>query len=353
MSFRICPLYAVPVVLAVWATSCKDPQPPAIPGRFYTGEFLGKPYTIDVVGDSSDYSAAFDSLLGAVSAAGDLSNPHSVISLFNAFDRTDSAFAFYDSTGVFGILFDLTRDYHHRTNGIFDPTLNPIRRAWQERQAKGWNKGEPDLDELFQYTVFDNAKVDLIELNKEDGYTYEKSYIRKADPRIELDFTALAGAYGMDRIAAFLDEKSVAQWKITYDRASMNRGAWADSLAIIPLGISQNEADQKIRLNGGAFTFCNASDKARMIDPSYGYPPQSSELIYVAVVAPHMTDAVVFSEAFMVMGLEDATLWYEHNPESKVESFMLIQRGEEITNASTLGFDQLLVVPEALTPPEE
>jgi len=90
-----------------------------------------------------------------------------------------------------------------------------------------------------------------------------------------------------------------------------------------------------------------------MIDPSYGYPPQSSELIYVAVVAPRMTDAVVFSEAFMVMGLGDATLWYEHNPESSVESFMLIQRGEEITNASTLGFDQLLVVPESLTPVEE
>ncbi len=331
------------VVILLLLAQCANEKAASAVGRFYSGSFMGQSYTIDVVGDSTDYSESLDSILAAVSGTADPALKGSVVARYNAWQQVDSMLGFVDSTGLFGALYGMAGDYHRLTGGIYDPTLNPIRRAWKERREKGWTKGEPDLDELYRYTGFDASRIDLIEMQGADGYTYERSFLRKTDPRIELDLSRLAGAYGMDRIAAFLEERQVAQWKITWGRSTMIRGIWSDSLCTIPLGITGDDRDQKIRLSDGAFSYVQVADKVDMIDPSYGYPPQSSELIFVAIVAPRLTDAIVLSEAFMIMGLEDATAWYAEHPDSRVESFMLIQRGEEITNASTEGFDRLLV----------
>jgi|GEM_PF-973248 len=335
------------LLLSVFA-SCEEAGPSAISGRYYSGEFLRIPYFIDVVGDSTDYQAEIDSILREVAQACDLNDPASILSRFNRFERTDSAFVFFDSTAMFGAIYGLGSDFHHRTGGIYDPTLNPIRDAWRERKEKGWEKGEPDLDALFKYTLFDGAKIDLNERTSEDGYSYTGSEMRKADPRIVLDFTKLAGAYAMDRLAGFLEVKGITQWRLTYGKSTIIRGAWADSLNVVSLGITGDTTDQRIRLQSGAFSYQTIADKASMIDPSYGYPPNSSELVYVGVVAPSLAEAAVYSEAFMIMGLQDATKWYEENTETRIESFMLIQRGDEITSASTVGFDQLIIVPDSV-----
>jgi FAD:protein FMN transferase len=334
------------IVLAATAllTSCEERALRPVTGKFYSGEFLGRSYSIDAVGDSADYAPQIDSILREIALACDLRNPNSILSRYNAHQDPLKAFVFTDSTRMFGAIYSLASDLHRKTRGMFDPTMNPIRRAWQERQEMGWTKGEPDLDELFRYTVFDGAKVDLDEVTASDGYTYVESRMRKSDPRIELDFTALAGAYAMDRLAAFLDERAVPQWKISYGQSTMVSGALADSLNIIGMGISADSSDQKIYLPRGAYSFRTPADKAYMIDPTYGYPPRSSEVFFAGVVAPSMAEASVFAEAFMIMGLAEAASWNEEQTDGRIQSFMLIQRESEITSASTEGFDRLLLL---------
>jgi len=338
----------VVVLAALLCTACSEPEKAAeeIPGRYYTGNFLGQPYAIDQIGDSVSYRKAIDSLLHEVESACNLSDPSSVLSLYNAHQEKSRAFVFYDSSGVFGAVYSLARDLNRSTRGIYDPTMNPIRKAWKERKAKGWKKGEPDLDELFRYTVFDGAKIDLNELTNKDGYTYAGSLMRKADPRIELDFTSLAGPYGMDRIASLFLEKEVPQWKITFGRSVRVSGALPDSLGILPMGISGDESDQRIRLARGAYAYRNPLDKQDMIDPTYGYPPSSSNAVFTGVYAPTMAEANIYAEAFMIMGFEDAANWIDDQPDGRIQTFMLLSRGGEITSASTAGFDQMLMLGE-------
>ena len=127
--------------------------------------------------------------------------------------------------------------------------------------------------------------------------------------------------------------------------------SYIDSLNIVPIGISDDSADQYIRLVNMAFSAKRAQDKTLMIDPTYGYPVEN-EMAFVAVAAPTMAEAYVFSEAFMSMGLEKASEYYSRNVESKIQSFMFYA-DEKINNtnpeekslhsASTEGFDRLMV----------
>lgn len=336
------------ILSVIWALCSCEPQPAEsgpVHGVYYTGQFLGQPYSIDQIGDSTNYRASIDSLLFEVEAAFDLTDPTSVISLYNAHTRKDKAFAFYDSSGVFGAVYELARELNRKTHGIYDPTMNPIRRAWKERRDKGWKRGEPDLDALFRYTLFDGAKIDLNEVTADDGYSYSMSLMRKADPRIELDFTSLAGPYGMDRIAAFFTERGIPQWRIRYGRCTSSSGALPDSLSVIAMGITGDENDQLLRLPKGAYSFRTALDKQDMIDPTYGYPPRSSNAVFSSVMAPTMAEANIYAEVFMIMGFDDAAAWTDEQPDGRIQLFMLLDRKGEMTSASTAGFDEVLILP--------
>jgi hypothetical protein len=94
-----------------------------------------------------------------------------------------------------------------------------------------------------------------------------------------------------------------------------------DTLEVVPMGIGYDTADQYVRLRGAAYSARTAQDKMGMIDPTYGYPV-TNEMVFVAVAAPTLVEAEVFSEAFMIMGLDRASEYYTKNEQSRIESFM-------------------------------
>jgi thiamine biosynthesis lipoprotein ApbE len=71
-------------------------------------------------------------------------------------------------------------------------------------------------------------------------------------------------------------------------------------------------------------------------------------MVYVAVSAPSLAEAEVFSEAFMIMGLEKAAEYYELNEETQVQSFMFYSDEQVLRNASTEDFDALLIFPDSV-----
>ncbi len=87
-----------------------------------------------------------------------------------------------------------------------------------------------------------------------------------------------------------------------------------------------------------------------MVDPTYGYPV-SNEMVFVSVVAPTLTEAEVFSEAFMIMGLDRAAEYYTNNEQSRIESFMLYEREKQLQSASTEGFDRIMLHADSLENP--
>lgn len=327
--------------------SCKPKQKP-LAGRYYTGVLFGKPYFIDAVGDSTDFTLQMDSIIAAFEQNFDGNNPGSVIARYNAYTRRDSVFVFNDSTRAFGMVYDLTKDLNYATMQYFDPTINPLKRAWMIARASG--EPEPNLDSIYDFVGFDGAKMDLNEIT-DDSYNYVESQLRKTDPRIEADFTNVAAAMALDHIGDLLESRGIIQYRIKYGSDVLTYGAAIDSLNFVPIGVSDDSTDQYIRLVNMAFSTKRAQDKTLMIDPTYGYPVEN-EMAFVAVAAPTLAEACVFSEAFMSMGLEKASEYYTKNIESKIQSFMFYS-DEKINNAnpeekslhsaSTEGFDRLMV----------
>jgi len=78
------------------------------------------------------------------------------------------------------------------------------------------------------------------------------------------------------------------------------------------------------------------------VDPTHGYPVEN-EMAYVGVIAPTLAEARIFAQAFLIMGVEKATEFYNANDESKIHSYMFYKDGEILRNASTNGFDNTIV----------
>jgi thiamine biosynthesis lipoprotein ApbE len=262
-------------------------------------------------------------------------------------------FTFVDSTHAFGLVYDWAKDLHRNTLQYFDPTIAPLKRAWLVTKSKG--ELEPNLDSLYAFVGFDHSDkgevlIDLNELTS-DGYTYTKSQIRKTDARVELDFTIMAGAAALDAVGAFFTERGVSQFRIKYGRSVICGGkAIVDTLHVVPMGIGYDTADQYLRLSGAAYAARTAQDKMGMIDPTYGYPV-SNEMVFVGVAAPTLVEAEVFSEAFIVMGLDRASDYYTRNEQSRIESFMLYEREEQLQSASTEGFDRIMLHADSVSNP--
>lgn len=334
--------------------SCKS-KPDAVPliGRYYTGVLFGKPYSIDVVGDSMDYRSAIDSIVGLYEKNFNTLDKSSLISRINAFNRRDSVFTFNDSSHVFGLVYDIAKDLHRKTLQYYDPTTSPLKRAWLVTKSR--KELEPNLDSLFEFIGFDRSAsgdvlIDLNELTA-DGYVYSSSQIRKTDARVELDFTMLAGAAALDAVSAWLSERKVPQFRIKYGRSVIISGIpMVDTLQVVATGIGYDSADQYVRFTGAAYAARSAQDKLGMIDPTYGYPV-SNEMVYTAVVAPSLIEAEVFSEAFMIMGLDRATTYYNENEDSRIESFMLYEHEKQLQSASTEGFDRMMLRADSLNIP--
>ena len=70
-------------------------------------------------------------------------------------------------------------------------------------------------------------------------------------------------------------------------------------------------------------------------------------MIYVEVLNLTMA-AEVFAEAFMTMDLDKASEYYEQNEYSKIESFVFYTKNKELSNASTEGFDNLLISEDSI-----
>lgn len=328
--------------LAFLAACGKKEKP--LSGRYYSGLLFGKPYQIDVVGDTTDYMPKIDSIIRNFEMAFNVNNPQSVISRYNSFNRKDTVFAFHDTSRVFGMVFDLTRDLNRQTMQYYDPTTVPLLREWIV--ARSSKSGEPNLDSLYNFVGFDGAKMDLEEMMNDD-YSYRETNMRKADPRIEADFTGIASALALDHISDMLRGGKCLQYRIRYGHSVIAWGSAVDSLSMVSLGVSTDSSDQFIRLQNRAFTYRNAQDKNALIDPTYGYPADN-EIVYVAVSAPSLAETEAFADAFMIMGLEKASEYYMQNEYSKVESFIFYSEGDMLRSASTAGFDAMLLAPDSL-----
>jgi len=195
------------------------------------------------------------------------------------------------------------------TGGLFDVTVGPLVKAWGFGPDAQKNFTEQKRDSLLQL-------VGMSKVEMRDGK------ILKADPRISLDFNAIAQGYSVDVIARYFNrlgitnylveiggevrvrgDKNGNRWRIGIDKPVDNNMIPGDNLqAVIEL------KDRALATSGNYRKFYveNGIKYSHTIDPRTGYPART-QLLSATIIADDCATADAVATACMVMG-KDKTI---------------------------------------------
>ena len=183
-----------------------------------------------------------------------------------------------------------------------------------------------------------------------------KGKLVKADPRIRIDFDAIAQGYSSDWLARFFEKKGITNYLIDVGGEVLGRGAKPDG-KIWSVGIempAKNAGDGRqfqavISLKNRAISTSGSYRKyyeengirySHTIDPANGYPVRHN-LLSVSVVADDCITADAYATTFMVFGLEKSKIFLAKNPELEAYFISDDQQGG-FAIFYTKGFEKLL-----------
>ena len=204
------------------------------------------------------------------------------------------------------------------TEGAFDITVAPLVNAWGFGFKNEQMPTAHQVDSLRR--IIGYKKISLV-----DGK------IRKQDPRMMLDCSAIAKGFGVDAVARMLRSRDVQNFMVEIGGEVVTCGVNAQRLPW-RVGVIKPTEDS-LRIGHELQTVLNVTDKAmatsgnyrnfyykegrryaHTIDPMTGYPVQHS-LLSATVLAKSCTVADAYATSFMVMGMERAQKLLERHPE--------------------------------------
>ncbi|MEM7201473.1 MAG: FAD:protein FMN transferase [Planctomycetota bacterium] len=164
-----------------------------------SGKVMGTTFSIKTDGDPAPAMPAIDAL-HAVDARFSTYKPDSEISRFNA-HRSTEPFACSDE---FAAVVARALEVAEKTEGAFDPTIRPLMTLWGFETAADGARTEPTQEQIDAAV----ARVGWTKLHL-DGTSLTKDV---AD--LELDLSAIAKGYGVDRAAQALIDAQVTGFMV-------------------------------------------------------------------------------------------------------------------------------------------
>lgn len=330
------------VSLALIFIACGGKKNAEVPvGRIYERDFLGTAFTIQTVGDSADYSKGLDSIEYAYRMHLNLNDPRSTFAQFN--DADTSGIEALDKNNLIERMLTQANLWVNRTHGAWDYTISSAQVAWI---PYFFDKASPapNVDELGQYCGANKAGIRFITHYNQDGAKSIQLKKAKKDSRINL--TRLGTAMMLDDMLAYLRMKSpkTTQAAIRTSEWYVGFGAASDSLCTIELLSGGVHTENFIRVRNRAYATLDARNKETYISPRT-LSPLFNEIYQTYVSAKTLEESVVFTEAFLVMGVQEMGEWYAQNEDSDVQSLVYyVDAADNRTSASTENFDRMFVV---------
>jgi thiamine biosynthesis lipoprotein len=278
----------------------------------FQGQAQGTYYAVTYfAADTLVSQQQIDSLLNAFDLCASIYKPQSVISRMNRNDSTVGA----DS--LFTVIFNAAMKVSERTAGAFDVTVGQLVNAWGFG-FKNREKITPALvDSLRAFVGYHKVKL-------------QGKVLIKEDPRIMLDFNAIAQGFSDDLLANFMESKGITNYLIDIGGEVKARGKKSngDSWMVAiekpaPDKESPQELKATLRLNDRSLATSGSYRKyyeengvrySHTIDPSTGYPVKHN-LLSVSVIAGDCITADAYATAFMVMGLDKIKEFQANNPD--------------------------------------
>jgi len=203
------------------------------------------------------------------------------------------------------------------TDGAFDITVGPLVRAWGFGPDERRNISETKRDSLLTLVGMDKVKI-------------ISGKVVKADPRINLDFNAIAQGYSIDVLSKFFDglgiksylieiggevrvkgDKGGVLWRIGIDKPEDNNMLPGNNLQAV---ISLKDRSLATSGNYRKFYVENGIKYSHTIDPRTGYPA-NNRLLSATIIADECAIADGIATACMVMGKDKTIEFLGFHPE--------------------------------------
>lgn len=334
-------------------SACKtDPHAESVDTGFarVKGKTMGTTYSVTYQdAERNNYKTEIDSILVAINQEVSTYIDNSDISLFNILQAKVTQIHTYEKPHFYKNLI-AAKEIYEQTNGSFDPTVMPLVNYWGfgYTEKRTINKA----DEIKIKEILENVGFDKLELSKIE--TLFK--IEKQNPKVQLDFSAIAKGYAVDVIGAFLVSKNIKNYLVEIGGETLCKGksprgdVWAVGINVPSTTAKTTDVKQIVKFTDKALatsgnyrnyhTAADGSIYAHTINPKTGFP-EKSNLLSATVIADDCITADAYATAFMVMGKNAAIELAEKLKNIEIYLIFGEEKGEMNTYQSE-GFNQFL-----------
>ena len=323
------------ISLLLIVSACQTKQPKltevAFQGAAQGTYYMVKYYDVE----ARDLQSEVDSILKAFDQSLSLWVPNSVISKVNRKEEV-----ILDEHFVRNL--EISNEIAQKTNGAFDYTLGPLIEAWGFGFKEKIPLTQDKVDSMKAFVGY--SKVDIVQ-NK----------IQFDDPRMEVNFNAVAQGYSVDLIGAYLSSKGIDSYLVDIGGEILTSGYKPGGVEWV-VGIQKPtddaegaiEAQVRVNLTNKAFVTSGSYRKyyevdgkrySHIIDAQTGYPV-THQLLSVTVLAKSCAEADAYATAFMVMGMEKAKKMLKDRQD--LEAFFIYDENGEFKYEYTEGLGSLI-----------
>jgi len=272
-----------------------------------SGPTMGTTYTVKLHGAEVDRDAlesAIDAVLERINDSMSTWRPDSELSRFNRSNTTDWFAVSAELTHVVAAAESISSV----SDGAFDVTVGPLVNLWGFGPEGRADKppSEPQIERIMPLIGYRMLAVSTV-----------PSALRKREPDMYVDLSAIAKGYAVDAIAQLLDERQVRTYLVEIGGELRARGARSDTtpwrIAIerpVP-GMRTAQSivalrDTAIATSGDYRNYVERDGKrfTHTIDPRTGRPITNA-LASVSVITDTAMRADAFATAILVLGPEE------------------------------------------------
>jgi len=246
------------------------------------------PHSVDLI------SKGIDSILVAINQSMSTYIPDSEISLINSNNIYGEVFTVSEE---FQYVLEKSLEYYVLTEGAFDITIRPLLKLWGFKGETIYKVPESSLiKQVLNYVGSDNI------ISKANRFS-------KKNPKLELDFGAIAKGYAVDRISDYLIDKGYLVHYVEIGGEIICKGKdWNIQIAY-PEFLS-NKSFKILKLNNKAvatsgtynqFVEIDDFEYSHIFDSRVGRPVKNN-VVSVTVISDNCIDTDALSTSLKVLG---------------------------------------------------
>ena len=333
--------FLLSVICFLPLASCQSERPPAL--HEFTGLSMGTSWSVKINAETlplprQQLKSQFDAILDRVNGEMSTYLPESELSIINAAHSTGPIPV---SRSLMQVL-EAAREISRLTRGGFDVTVGPLVNLWGFGPEQDFTvPGEEQIDAALRLAGYEYLRLDPA-----------APALKKAHGGIQIDLSAIAKGYGVDRVADYLDSLQLNDYLVEIGGEIRARGVNREQ-APWQIGIEQPVAGQRgvqriIKLDNMAMATSGdyrnffAQDGIRYshtIDPRTGRPV-TLDLASVTVLHPSAMLADAWATGLLVLGPEQG---YATALENGLDAYFIVHHDKGFREKFTPGFEAGIV----------